>query len=108
MAITLTDLAKSKISEISESEGIGHKNIRLKLSGFGCSGWVPELEFTEVISEQDEIIPFDDIKIVVDHVSFSYLENATIDWLEQYFESGFKVNTPDSTGSCGCGKSISF
>lgn len=66
------------------------------------------LEFTEVINEFDEIVEFDDIKIVVDQLSFSYLENAKIDWDEQIFSAGFKITSPDITGSCGCGKSVSF
>lgn len=35
--MNLTDKAKEKIHEISESEGIGHFNIRVKVVGGGCA-----------------------------------------------------------------------
>lgn len=56
--------------------------------------------FEDNITELDEIIEIDDIKIVVDSVSFQYLENTTIDFQERNIGSGFKFESPDIKGSC--------
>lgn len=106
--IDLTELAKSKIIQISEDEGIGHMNIRVKIIGSGCSGMTHDLFFETQIGELDEIISFDSINLIIDQVSFNYLENATIDYLDTPFSGGFKVSSPDITGSCGCGNSYKF
>ncbi len=46
------------------------------------------------------------MKVVVDKASAEQLKGVTIDYLESLEESGFKINNPAATSSCGCGKSF--
>ena len=43
---------------------------------------------------------------MVDPFSAPYLSGATIDWLDGLQESGFKIENPQATSSCGCGHSF--
>jgi iron-sulfur cluster insertion protein len=106
--MNLTEIAKEKIKEISDSEGIGHYNVRVKVIGGGCAGFQFDLSFDDSINELDEFIEFDGIKLIYDQLSFQYLENTTIDFIEDNIHYGFKFNVPDAKGSCGCGSSFSF
>lgn len=106
--ISLTKRAIAKVKEISEAEGIGHFNIRASVKGGGCAGMTNDLIFDEKISELDEVIPFDGVNLIVDQISFQYLENAEIDYLDSPFGGGFKFSSPDIKGSCGCGNSVSY
>ena len=48
------------------------------------------------------------VKLFVDPLSFQYLEDTEIDYVEGVHGSGFKFNNPQVTGSCGCGSSVKF
>lgn len=106
--ITLTDKAIEKIKEISVSEDIGHFNLRVKVQGGGCSGFVHDLFFEDIISDLDEIVEIDGVKLVVDPLSYQYLQNVNIDYQEKDFGAGFKFTSPDITKTCGCGNSASY
>lgn len=107
--ITLTDKARRKMIKISEEEG-NSRIIRAKLAGGGCAGFSYELfyEDEDKVTEFDESFAHDGIVIVVDQMSLQYLEGTEIDYLEDLVGGGFKFNNPKSTGSCGCGNSVSF
>lgn len=104
----LTELAKSKIKEISETEGIGHCIVRVKVMGGGCAGMMNDMSFDNIIKDTDQVIESDGVTIIIDPVSFQYMQNTVIDWENNFMSSGFKFNNPDITGSCGCGKSVSY
>lgn len=110
--IHLTEVAAKKIVEISEAEGIGHTTIRVKILGGGCAGFSYDMQFDDTISDMDEVFEITDhwgtAKIVVDQISFQYLDEATIDWVDGLIGAGFKFINPKATGSCGCGNSVSF
>ena len=44
--------------------------------------------------------------VVVDPFSAPYLRGTTIDFLNTIQESGFKIDNPNATASCGCGHSF--
>ena len=110
--IQLTEKAAKQIVEISNAEGIGHFTIRAKIIGGGCAGFTHDLYFDDQVSEMDEVSEFTDfygtVKVVVDPLSFQYLDGVTIDYVESPIGAGFKFHNPNVTGSCGCGSSVSF
>lgn len=107
--ITVTAVAVAKIKEISEAEGFGHTKIRIKVIGGGCAGFQYDMEFIEhadAVGELDEITEQDGVTVLVDPVSFQYLSNVNIDFVDGLVGAGFKFNNPDAKGSCGCGHSF--
>jgi iron-sulfur cluster assembly accessory protein len=106
--ITLTEAAVKKLKEMSEEMEIGHLTIRLSIKSGGCAGFQKDLCFDDITNEMDEITEQDGIKIVVDSVSLQYLEGTTVDYEEGLMSSGFRIESPLSSGSCGCGKSVAF
>ena len=110
--IQVTEKAALKIKEISDSEGIGHYNIRVRVVGGGCAGFSYDMYYEDKVGEMDETVEITDyygtIKVLVDPLSFQYLDEVTIDYVDSQFGSGFKFINPKVTGSCGCGSSVSF
>lgn len=105
--IFITEKAANKIKEIANDEGIP-PIARAKVSGSGCAGFTNDLSFDETITELDDVIEFDGVKIVVDQISAAYLDETVIDYTENEWSAGFVFNSPNVKGSCGCGKSVSF
>lgn len=104
----VTKKAIEKIKQISDDEGIGYYSIRVKLKSGGCAGFIRDIEFDNVIRDNDEVIAIDNVKIIIDEVSFQYLNDTTIDYECGLMEAGFKFISKNITGTCGCKKSVSF
>jgi iron-sulfur cluster assembly accessory protein len=107
-ALGLSEVAAEKVVEIREAEGIeSHYSLRVKVMGGGCSGFQYDLFFDEM-AEGDNVLEIQGIKLVVDQMSFMYLMGTTIDYVEGLQGAGFKFENPNTTGTCGCGSSVSF
>lgn len=106
--IYLTEKAAKQIVEISNAEGIGHLTVRVKVIGGGCAGFTNDMFFDDQVGEMDETFELDGVKIVCDPLSFQYLDESTIDWVESPYGSGFKFLNPNVKGTCGCGSSVSY
>ena len=102
--ITVTESAAKKIIELASLEGKEPK-IRVAVQGGGCSGFQYALTFSEE-QDGDTISAQDGVVILIDPMSYMYLEGVEIDYIESLEGSGFKINNPNATGQCGCGHSF--
>lgn len=105
--ISVTDKAVAKIKEISEAEGIGHFNVRLRVIGGGCAGFSYDMYYEDKSSDMDETHEVNGVTVVVDPLSWQYLEGVEIDYVEGHMGAGFKFINPNVKGTCGCGSSFS-
>lgn len=104
----LTTNAANKIKDlIIDQNDPEIKCLRISVKGGGCSGFQYDFMFENTIEESDFIIESDDIKVAVDYMSMEYLKEATVDYVEQNFESRFVIKNPGAKATCGCGSSFS-
>lgn len=104
--VVFTDEAIARIKEFaSRHEDAEGKHLRVSVQGGGCSGFEYGFSFDEP-KENDELVPQGDIEILLDPFSRPYLEGCIIDYQESFAGSGFVVNNPNATGTCGCGQSF--
>jgi iron-sulfur cluster insertion protein len=108
MSISLTSKATNKILNIIQDEGDETFVFRIFVTGGGCSGF--QYGFTlDINQEDDDYIQKDQkITIVIDSLSFPYLDGAKIDYIEDLSGSSFKVENPNAQSSCGCGTSFTI
>jgi iron-sulfur cluster assembly accessory protein len=108
LMIKLTELAIEKVREFATDQGFNDLIVRIGVLGGGCAGFSYNFEFVSVseIKDTDEIFDNDGIKIIVDPMSYQYLNEVEIDFVNNGLFSGFKFNNPNSKGSCGCGTSF--
>jgi iron-sulfur cluster insertion protein len=105
--IALTTKAAEKVREIREAENLGEQGLRLRVIGGGCSGFSYDLYFEDETTDLDQEFESEGIKLFVDMMSFQYLENTTIDYVEGLHGAGFKFSNPTAKSTCGCGSSFS-
>ena len=106
-AIALTERAADKVRDLMAQEPAGEAEVlRIAIQGGGCSGFEYALGFDRGAQAGDHELEFHGVKVVVDPFSAPYLQGATIDFLEGLQESGFKIDNPNASGSCGCGHSF--
>ena len=105
--ITLTDTATAKVGELIKAEGDEGLALRVAVRPGGCSGYSYEMFFDTDIANDDEVVEFGQIKVVVDPSSSMLLEGASLDYKDGLEESGFAINNPNAQRTCGCGQSFS-
>jgi len=108
MLIELTENAINKVKEVALSEKIA-PIIRAGIKGGGCAGYSYDLHYEEEehITDTDQVVEFNEVKVVVDMMSLTYIEGTTIDYIEGLMGAGFKFINPSASNTCGCGSSFS-
>lgn len=129
--IIFTQSAALKVYELIQEEGNPALNLRVFITGGGCSGFQYGFTFDETINPEDTIIEknlknqsLDDqedegddgeggesgqiiVKLLVDPMSFQYLVGAEIDYREDIDGARFVIRNPNAQTTCGCGSSFS-
>ena len=107
--IQISDGAVNKILSLADSEDdTNNLNLRVYVTGGGCSGFQYGFSFDKVIDEEDTCIAKDGAKLVIDSLSLQYLEGSTVDYTEDLMGSKFVITNPNATTTCGCGESFSI
>jgi iron-sulfur cluster assembly accessory protein len=107
LVMNLTESAAQKVKSFTaNTKDTNAHYFRVYVQGGGCSGF--QYGFTlDEMRDDDQTSEVNGVKVVLDPVSLPYLKGATIDWVEDFRGSGFVVQNPNASGSCGCGHSFS-
>lgn len=107
MNLTITDVAQERLNTlVGEQMREQNKAIRvfMQQGGCGCSG--PRFGMgLDDASAEDSIVEFGALKFIVDPLSASQLEDASIDYIQDVMQEGFQITAPNAAagGGCGCG-----
>jgi iron-sulfur cluster assembly accessory protein len=105
--IQMTEKAIGKVKELLTSEDKTGYGLRVAIQGGGCSGFQYGLTFEKDTRPNDQVLEMNGLKVYVDAMSGMYLEGVKIDYIESIDGSGFKIENPNASGTCGCGHSFS-
>ncbi|MBI3541180.1 MAG: iron-sulfur cluster insertion protein ErpA [Deltaproteobacteria bacterium] len=105
--VQLTEKAIQKVHAFSSAnkEAVG-KHLRIYVQGGGCSGFEYGFTFDEK-RDDDLVFEAGDVQVLLDPISLPYLKGCTVEFVEDLRGSGFSVQNPNASGSCGCGHSFS-
>ena len=106
--VQLTDSAINKVKDFgNQNNAYQGKNFRIYVQDGGCQGFSYGFTFDQY-REGDEINKVGEIEVLIDPHSAKYLNGAKIDYVEDMKGTGFVIENPNATGSCGCGHSDNF
>jgi iron-sulfur cluster insertion protein len=105
--IVFTDAAARKVQQLILEERNPDLNLRVYISGGGCSGFQYGFSFDEDRAEDDIAIENDGVVLLVDPLSFQYLMGAEVDYSESLQGAQFVIRNPNASTTCGCGSSFS-
>ena len=126
--VNFTLAAAKKVMELILEEDNMLLNLRVYISGGGCSGFQYGFTFDENINPDDIIIEkklaaeeeedeeggggdgeggMGSVKLLIDPMSFQYLQGAKIDYREDIKGAQFVITNPNAKTTCGCGSSFS-
>ena len=102
------DVSKSALKRIIEVSSKNKKKFfRISIDGGGCQGFSYKFDFDDKISENDKVLDYNEVKILIDSTSLEFINDAKLDFVEDMIGSYFKVSNPKATSTCGCGVSFS-
>jgi len=96
--ISITGEAKNKFLEAAKAEGREGHALRINVHNGGS--YRPEfaLNFAapDEVTDDDQVVDADGIKLYIDAESAKWLEGASINFVENLQESGFKIDAPNA------------
>lgn len=101
----MTPAASERVRTFIENRGKG-LGLRLGIKTTGCSGLAYVLEFVDDLNEDDTLFNIDDVNIIIDGKSLTYLSGIELDFVKEGLNEGFKFTNPNAKGECGCGESF--
>ena len=106
-SVLATDSAVKKLVELKSEETAEDSFLRMGVKPGGCSGYSYEMFFDTDKFDGDVIEEYDGVNIVVDGQSLEHIKGATLDYKEGLMETGFSIDNPNVSRTCGCGNSFS-
>jgi iron-sulfur cluster insertion protein len=103
----IQESAVTKLRELRAEENNPDLKFRVFVQGGGCSGMQYGFTFDEAQNEDDFDFQFEDLTVLVDAMSMSYLADADIRWQESDIGASFVIDNPQAETTCGCGSSFS-
>ncbi|MFY0700893.1 MAG: iron-sulfur cluster insertion protein ErpA [Bermanella sp.] len=106
--LSLTQSAVHKVQTLIEDEGDDSLCLRVFVTGGGCSGFQYGFTFDTEVAEDDAQVEQEGVKVLVDSLSYPYLDGASLDYQESLEGSRFVVTNPQASATCGCGSSFTI
>ena len=123
--LIFTQAAAQKVWELIQDEGNLDLNLRVYITGGGCSGFQYGFSFDESTNPDDTVIvrAVNDeedegdegssggqtqVRLLVDALSYQYLDGAEIDFRSDLQGEQFVIRNPNAKTTCGCGSSFSI
>ncbi|MDQ6996653.1 MAG: iron-sulfur cluster insertion protein ErpA, partial [Mariprofundus sp.] len=103
--VVLTEAAAAKVQGLltTEDEAL---NLRVFVSGGGCSGFQYGFTFDDEIKDNDTVVESHGVNLLVDQMSMDLLNGAEIDYQSSIQGESFVIRNPNAASTCGCGKSF--
>jgi len=105
--MTLEPSAIEKLKHILAEENNPNIKLRVFVQGGGCSGFSYGFTLDEEKTDDDMDFEYDAVQVLVDSISWQYLQGASIRYEETAMGSSFAINNPQAVSTCGCGSSFS-
>jgi iron-sulfur cluster insertion protein len=109
-SLNFTDAAAQKVYSLIQEENNPQLNLRVFITGGGCSGFQYGFTFAENVEADDAVVskPVEggEVQLLVDSLSFQYLAGAEIDYKEDIEGEQFIIRNPNAKTTCGCGSSF--
>jgi iron-sulfur cluster assembly protein len=106
--IQFSPSAISEIKRLQSKQQQSQAFLRLAVEPGGCSGLLYHLDFVVAASADDQQFPQQDLQVLIDPHSLTYLRGLTLDYSEDLMGGGFRFYNPQAQQTCGCGQSFAL
>lgn len=107
-AISLTDAAAARVSELVASATTPVVGLRVGIKNGGCAGQEYTFAFADSIQPLDEVVEDKGATVLIDGKAVLYLIGSELDFETTKLSSKFVFRNPNQTDACGCGESVTI
>lgn len=101
--LTVTPEAIEKLKEFVSEQKDDNSSVRVVAAPGENGGVQYMMTMDKDLKEDDTFVEMDGFKLYVDSTSEPYLEEATIDYVEELSRVGFTITNPKFSHGCACG-----
>ena len=105
--ITVTEAAAAELQRAMEAQDKQDMALRIAVFPGGCAGMQYGLSLDSEGQPGDEEFVSGGIRLVVGRQDLPMVAGMQVDYVQSVSGSGFKVENPNASESCGCGSSFS-
>ena len=105
--ITVPDAAAAELQRSMEAQNKQDMALRIAVFPGGCAGMQYGLSLDSEGQPGDEEFVSGGIRLVVGRQDLPMVAGMQVDYVQSVSGSGFKVENPNASESCGCGSSFS-
>ena len=105
--ITLTPSALAAVERFIQGTNEPVAGLRIAIAGGGCAGFQYGMSLEQSRNDDDTVLEYGKVSVLVDPLSAPLLEGVTVDFVDSLTGSGFKFDNPNASSSCACGSSFS-
>lgn len=107
LSMSVTDMAKEKLQQFLNGKTLDQVGVRIAVQPGGCSGASYAMEFADTPNADEVELTSNGVRLFVNPMQAGVLNGVVVDFLDELMGGGFKIENPNATSSCGCGKSFS-
>ncbi len=89
--IDISNKAVEQFKNLVLESGVENGCIRIFVAGRGCCGLSFGMDIAEEGDIEDQLLEKNGLKIYIQQLAFDALSNATIDYMEDEYNSGFVI-----------------
>jgi len=109
--MNMTQASLHRVIQLLELQPDKH-HLRVYIIGGGCSGFQYGFELEAIKQDDDKVFTHYNedkkIDIIIDPISFNYLNGSTLDYKKDLMGQRFIVHNHHVKTTCGCGQSFSL
>lgn len=105
-SLEMTHDAASYVAGLLKKEGKAKWGLKIEVTPGGCAGFKYFMSFQEKTAQDEKVFEFHGVKVFMSLMSFAMLKGSTVEFVSSLEATGLKVNNPNMTRTCGCGKSF--
>ena len=108
--VTVSEKALNHVVELMTEKGITPDThfLRVGVKGGGCSGLSYATDFDDTITDMDEVVDLNVLRVIIDKKSLLYLYGTELDYSDGLNGKGFNWVNPQASRTCGCGESFAL
>ena len=108
--VTVSEKALEHVVELMMEKGITPDThfLRVGVKGGGCSGLSYAMDFDNNVTDMDEVVDLNVLRVIIDKKSLLYLYGTELDYSDGLNGRGFNWINPSASRTCGCGESFAL
>ncbi len=103
--LTITENAARHLRTMIDEKGEPGKCLRIFIERGGCAGMSYGMSLDDE-KQGDFAAERDGVKVIVDPESLQFLQGSSVDYCDDLTGTGFRIQNPNASRSCGCGTSF--